>query len=143
MPKRLCPFNENFSQLKTHVDMRHVGKEAYAKEVYEKTRQMMLAGAVKARKDELSKKNNNTTDNSRGKVNIGPVFKVLKEKSGCYFCKHKTSINPLISCCYCGKSICSNSCSRTCVQCGYQFCPSCCEINYDYLDEKILCVTCT
>ena len=36
MPKRSCPFPQNCNQMKMHIDMRHVGKEAYQQEVYGK-----------------------------------------------------------------------------------------------------------
>ena len=152
MPKRLCPFSGNDPRVKTHVDMRHVGKEDYAKEVSQKTTQMLMDGARVARKEELKimhEKNKNETN--RGKVNIGPVFKVLKEKSGCYFCKHKdinhNNINPLMnplnSCSYCNKNICRNTCSNNCVNCGFVFCPSCIEIKYGHFEDLILCMNCS
>lgn len=144
MPKRLCPFGENHTQLKTHIDQRHVGKEAYQREVYEKTKQLMMAGAVKAKKEELNqlKENNNSLATSRGKVNIGPVFKVLKEKSGCYFCKHSSTSKPIVSCYYCNKNICANVCTNVCAHCGQNYCPSCCSINYDMMEERVLCISC-
>lgn len=159
MPKRLCPFVGSDPRLmKTHVDTRHVGKEEYQKEVQQKTTKMLLDGAREARKEELrikaeeSKRKNDT--NNRGKVNIGPVFKVLKEKTGCYFCKDKeinlNSINnPMLmldrftSCSYCNKNICRNTCSKQCANCGFVFCPSCCEIKYGNMDDLILCVNCS
>ena len=140
MPKRLCPFNENFPQLKMHIDMRNVGKEDYKAEVYEKTMQLMKAGAVQARKEELNRTNKD--DLSKGKMNIGPVFKVLKEKSGCYYCRLGSS-NSLTSCQYCNKNMCSNKCSKTCSFCGFLFCPSCCSMNYDVYEERVLCISCS
>lgn len=138
MPKRPCPFDENNTQLKTHIDQRHVGKEIYQMEVYEKTKQLMMAGALRAKKDELSIMKENS--NCRGKINIGPVFKVLKEKSGCYFCRHSNT--PIVSCSYCNKNTCTNVCGNMCAHCGQSYCPSCCSVNYDMMEERVLCIGC-
>lgn len=140
MPKRLCPFNENRTQMKTKVDMWHVGKEQYAKEVYEKTLQLMLNGAKEARKKEQEKKKEEI---SNGKKNIGPVFKVLKERSGCYYCPTKLSaMGNVTPCFHCSKTICSTTCSKMCFLCGHLFCPSCCSVNYDEIEEKVVCLYC-
>jgi Cd27 binding protein (Siva). len=152
MPKRLCPFSGSDPRIKTHVDMRHVGKEDYAKEVCQKTTQMLMDGARDARKEELKLiQEKKKSESNRGKVNIGPVFKVLKEKSGCYFCKHKDIndnimhplMNSLNSCSYCNKNICRNTCSKDCVKCGFVFCPSCIEIKYGHFEDLILCINCS
>ena len=142
MPKRQCPFGEFNTQLKTHVDQRHVGKDVYQKEIYDKTRQLMIAGAMRAKKEEKQLKENNNIPDSRGKVNIGPVFKVLKEKSGCYFCKHKSPTTPIGSCYYCNKNICINVCTKSCSHCGQNYCPSCCQVNYDMYEDRVLCASC-
>lgn len=146
MPKRLCPFNASYPQIKTHVDMRLVGKDVYAKEVYDKTTKMLMEGAAQV-KNELKKasesKDKGQTE-SRGKKNIGPVFKVLKENSACYYCRHKKNLisSQMNSCSYCNKTMCSQNCSRGCGSCGLLFCPSCYTIAYEEYEERVLCVTC-
>jgi len=140
MPKRLCPFDENRIQMKTRVDMWHVGKEQYKQEVFEKTKQMMMKGAIDARKAELKGKNKPAEIfENNGKNNIGPVYKVLKERAGCYYCRVKSSS---VCCAYCNKNSCLDTCSKVCYGCGYTFCTSCCSICYDFSDERVFCVSC-
>eukprot|EP00111_Clytia_hemisphaerica_P006916 TCONS_00020040-protein len=158
MPKRLCPFNGSEPLVKAHIDMRHVGKEEYVKEVHHKTTKMLLDGARQARREELKSQQmqeQKKTESHRGKINIGPVFKVLKEKSGCYFCKHndmvsrnnnsdtnKVMIDNLNTCSYCNKNICHNTCSNICTNCQFIFCPSCCEMKYGHFEDAVFCVNC-
>lgn len=146
MPKRLCPFNANYPQIKTHVDVRLVGKEAYAKEVYDKTTKMLMDGARTAQvKKDLMGFEDKAQIDSRGKKNIGPVFKVLKENSACYYCRHKKNLihSQMNSCSYCNKTMCNQNCSKGCSSCGFIFCPSCYTIAYGEYEEKVLCVNCS
>jgi len=122
-----------------HIDMRHVGKEQYQQEVYEKTKNMLMKGSIEASKSQSF--HSPDPSDARGKKIVGPAFGKKSVPNKCTACGQILMQSHLQNCEFCEKKICLG-CKRICSSCEKTFCHVCSVINYDLRDEREFCLNC-
>ncbi|XP_008854580.1 apoptosis regulatory protein Siva [Nannospalax galili] len=169
MPKRSCPFGDAAPlQLKVRVGPRELGRgvfaEHYAREVFERTKQLLFQGA-QACSDHMWGEGcamvhlpesprpgpTGTPGATRGQMLIGPDGRLMRSQAqvseadlprapiACSSCVR--SVDGKAVCSQCERALCGQ-CIYTCWGCGAVACMLCGLADYTDVCEKTLCNSC-
>uniref|UniRef100_A0A1B6C316 Apoptosis regulatory protein Siva n=1 Tax=Clastoptera arizonana TaxID=38151 RepID=A0A1B6C316_9HEMI len=147
MPKRLCPFEDNYApQMKVLVTARH---QKYRNGegmdiIYEKTKRMLFLGAKVQclcckNGNQMPKLNNgNILKNEKLQVSLPcPICHPIFLQTKCFACTQPSHTK----CNYCDKSVCEE-CKAQCSRCDLVFCKDCTFPVYTDPDDKFECYSC-